>query len=168
MPDTEYDVVVVDDYSQNLFDDLKPVISLGNRKIAFSTLLKIAQEADIFNKELENMFLRYCCSYKGASTLVNNIYNDMSAFHSQIRLILDYIDSGIIILTDRMEVVEYNSRFMDLFHVTGELYGKKIEEVPGTGELLTYIEKSQTFCDGFRLGAGIMCEVFKGRECLCR
>ena len=61
-----------------------------------------------------------------------------------------------------------NSRFMDLFHVTGELYGKKIEEVPGTGELLTYIEKSQTFCDGFRLGAGIMCEVFKGRECLCR
>ena len=33
---------------------------------------------------------------------------------------------------------------------------------------LTYIEKSQTFCDGFRLGAGIMCEVFKGRECLCR
>ena len=22
---------------------------------------------------------------------------------------------------------------------------------------LTYIEKSQTFCDGFRLGAGIMC-----------
>ena len=33
---------------------------------------------------------------------------------------------------------------------------------------LTYIEKSQTFCDGFRLGAGIMCEVFKGKECLCR
>ena len=33
---------------------------------------------------------------------------------------------------------------------------------------LTYIEKGQTFCDGFRLGAGIMCEVFKGRECLCR
>ena len=33
---------------------------------------------------------------------------------------------------------------------------------------LTYIEKSLTFCDGFRLGAGIMCEVFKGRECLCR
>ena len=28
---------------------------------------------------------------------------------------------------------------------------------------LTYIEKSQTFCDGFRLGAGIMCEVFQGR-----
>ena len=35
--------------------------------------------------------------------------------------ILDYIDSGIIILSERMEVVEYNSRFMDLFHVTGEL-----------------------------------------------
>ena len=67
----------------------------------------------------------------------------MSAFHSQIRLILDYIDSGIIILSDRMEVVEYNSRFMDLFHVTGELYGKKIEEVPGTGESLTYIEKKK-------------------------
>ena len=33
---------------------------------------------------------------------------------------------------------------------------------------LAYREKSQTFCDGFRLGAGIMCEVFKGRECLCR
>ena len=25
---------------------------------------------------------------------------------------------------------------------------------------LTYIEKTQTFGDGFRLGAGIMCEVF--------
>lgn len=25
---------------------------------------------------------------------------------------------------------------------------------------LTYMEKSQTFCHGFRLGAGIMCEVF--------
>lgn len=25
---------------------------------------------------------------------------------------------------------------------------------------LTYIEKSQTFSDGFRMGAGIMCEVF--------
>ncbi len=24
---------------------------------------------------------------------------------------------------------------------------------------LTYIEKTQTFCDGFRIGAGIMCEV---------
>ena len=42
-------------------------------------------------------------------------------------------------------MVEYNSRFMDLFHVTGELYGKKIEEVPGTGELLTYIEKRKSY-----------------------
>lgn len=33
---------------------------------------------------------------------------------------------------------------------------------------LTYMEKSQTFCDGFRLGAGIMCEVFQGREGMCR
>ena len=40
VPDTEYDVVVVDDYSQNLFDDLKPVISLGNRKIAFFNAVK--------------------------------------------------------------------------------------------------------------------------------
>lgn len=31
---------------------------------------------------------------------------------------------------------------------------------------LTYLEKSETFCQGFRLGAGIMCEVFSenGRE----
>lgn len=27
---------------------------------------------------------------------------------------------------------------------------------------LTYMEKTQTFCDGFRIGAGIMCEVFCG------
>ena len=168
VPDTEYDVVVVDDYSQNLFDDLKPVISLGNRKIAFSTLLKIAQEADIFNKELENMFLRYCCSYKGASTLVNNIYNDMSAFHSQIRLILDYIDSGIIILSERMEVVEYNSRFMDLFHVTGELYGKKIEEVPGTGELLTYIEKRKSYRNKLIMYPAGKASLVFNMECIIR
>ena len=168
VPDTEYDVVVVDDYSQNLFDNLKPVISLGNRKIAFSTLLKIAQEADIFNKELENMFLRYCCSYKGASTLVNNIYNDMSAFHSQIRLILDYIDSGIIILSERMEVVEYNSRFMDLFHVTGELYGKKIEEVPGTGELLTYIEKRKSYRNKLIMYPAGKASLVFNMECIIR
>ena len=31
---------------------------------------------------------------------------------------------------------------------------------------LTYLEKSESFCQGFRLGAGIMCEVFSenGRE----
>lgn len=168
VPDTEYDVVVVDDYSQNLFDNLKPVISLGNRKIAFSTLLKIAQEADIINKELENMFLRYCCSYKGASTLVNNIYNDMSAFHSQIRLILDYIDSGIIILSERMEVVEYNSRFMDLFHVTGELYGKKIEEVPGTGELLTYIEKRKSYRNKLIMYPAGKASLVYNMECIIR
>lgn len=27
---------------------------------------------------------------------------------------------------------------------------------------LSYIEKTQTFCDGFRIGAGVMCEVFYG------
>ncbi|MCB7319695.1 hypothetical protein LIZ87_13120 [Lacrimispora sp. 210928-DFI.3.58] len=29
---------------------------------------------------------------------------------------------------------------------------------------LTYMEKTQTFCDGFRIGAAIMCEVFGGAD----
>lgn len=32
---------------------------------------------------------------------------------------------------------------------------------------LTYIEKTQTFCDGFRIGAGVMCEVFGGPRAGC-
>lgn len=143
VPSSGYDVVVVDDYSPHLVRKDKTVMSLGKRKIAFSTLLKIAQEADIFNKELENELFRYSYSYKGASTLVNTIYSDMSSFHLQIKMILNYMDSGIVILSDRHEIIEYNTRFMDMFHITGELYGKKIKDVEGTEEFLPYLEKGK-------------------------
>ena len=34
------------------------------------------------------------------------------------------------------------------------------------GKELTYLEKSQCFSDGFRIGAGVMCEVFyENRAC---
>ena len=29
---------------------------------------------------------------------------------------------------------------------------------------LTYLEKRQSFCDGFRIGAGVMCEIFHDRS----
>ena len=38
---------------------------------------------------------------------------------------------------------------------------KEFQNILDTYLELTYLEKRQSFCDGFRIGAGIMCEVFK-------
>ena len=42
---------------------------------------------------------------------------------------------------------------------------KEFQNILDTYLELTYLEKRQSFCDGFRIGAGIMCEVFKERSC---
>ena len=46
-----------------------------------------------------------------------------------------------------------------------EEYEKEFQNILDTYLELTYLEKRQSFCDGFRIGAGIMCEVFKERSC---
>ena len=71
--------------------------------------------------------------------------------------------------------VEGNSRYEELCRISlmeMDAFTKKLdEEARREFDLLmehylelTYMEKTQTFSDGFRLGAGIMCEVFYGRE----
>ena len=40
---------------------------------------------------------------------------------------------------------------------------KEFQNLLDTYLELTFIEKRQSFCDGFRMGAGIMCEVFQNR-----
>lgn len=42
---------------------------------------------------------------------------------------------------------------------------KEFQNLLDTYLELTFIEKRQSFCDGFRMGAGIMCEVFQNRTC---
>ena len=41
---------------------------------------------------------------------------------------------------------------------------KEFQNLLDTYLELTYLEKRQSFCDGFRIGAGIMCEVFRDRS----
>ena len=41
---------------------------------------------------------------------------------------------------------------------------KEFQNVLDTYLELTYLEKRQSFCDGFRIGAGVMCEIFHGRS----
>lgn len=139
IPISGYDIAVIDDYSPCKIPEDKEIIYLGKRKLAFSTLLKIAQESGILNEKMESSFLKYCYSYKSATSLVNTIYGDMSSFHSQVRLILNYIDSGIMILDEKLKVIEYNSHFLDLFQLNQELYGKILNEIPGMKKLLPYI-----------------------------
>ena len=41
---------------------------------------------------------------------------------------------------------------------------KEFQNLLDTYLELTYLEKRQSFCDGFRIGAGIMCEVYRERS----
>ena len=41
---------------------------------------------------------------------------------------------------------------------------KEFQNVLDTYLELTYLEKRQSFCDGFRIGAGVMCEIFHDRS----
>ena len=41
---------------------------------------------------------------------------------------------------------------------------KEFQNLLDTYLELTYLEKRQSFCDGFRIGTGIMCEVFRDRS----
>lgn len=142
-PIAGYDVVIMDDYSSKEIPENKKIINLGKRKIAFSTLLKIALEAEIFDKDLENQFLIYCYSYKSATSIVNSIYGDMDSFHSQVRLILNYMDSAIAILNDEYAIIEYNFRFTDMFRINFNLYGKKINEIEEVMTLVPYVMKGK-------------------------
>ncbi len=42
---------------------------------------------------------------------------------------------------------------------------KEFQNLLDTYLELTFMEKRQSFCNGFRIGAGIMCEVFQNRTC---
>lgn len=138
-----YDVAIVDDHSPHCYDESKPLIQLGRRHIAFSSLLKVAQEAEIADKELEKNFLRYCYSYKSAMSLVNSIYSDMSSFHTQVRLILNHVDSAIAILNEKFQIVEYNTHFLQLLHIDRPLYGESLQSISALNMLIPYLEKGQ-------------------------
>ena len=61
--------------------------------------------------------------------------------------------------------IEGNEEYETLCRRSLKENRKEFQNILDTYLELTYLEKRQSFCDGFRIGAGIMCEVFKERSC---
>lgn len=166
IPLSGYDVAVVDDYSPYPLPGGTETINLGKRKFAFSTLLKIAQETGILDETLESEFITYCYHYKSATTLVNTIYNNMSSFHSQVKMILNYMDSGIAILDKEQRIIEYNSYFTTMFQIHHELYGIAIQDVPETKELIPYIKKGEAIRNELIVSPDFRSSLVLNMECI--
>lgn len=141
--ESDYDVVVIDEFSPNI-PNAEHVINLSKRKIAFYTLLKILNEAKIFDKSLEKHISEYCHGYISNTSMIDSVYKDLSFSISNLHIVLNYLDSAVVILNDDHTIFEYNQKFVELFDTEPLLTGKKIDEISKAKILLPLLNKEKT------------------------
>lgn len=141
--DKDYDIAIVGESSAVVPEKISTIVSLGRRKISFSTLIDLAVSANVLDDKLENRILAYTQELALPGSFVNNAYSNSLNLKSQLQTIMDCIDYAIIILNDNFKIINYNMNLKTMFNISDEIFNKQITEVDELNSISQHILNNQ-------------------------
>lgn len=105
------------------------IVDMGERKIAFSTVLEIAVKANILDDGLEKRIYEFFADSSMPDDCLSHVYTSSAIFKHQLQTITNCIDYGILILNNDYHVMSYNKHFTDMFHIAGDISDISISNI---------------------------------------
>jgi len=127
--DGDYYIAIVGANSAIVPEKISRIVSLGGRKITFSTLIDLAVAANVLDDKLENRIFSYSKELALPNSFMNNVYANSSFTKMQLQTIMDCIDYSIMILDSDFKIVNYNMYLINMFNIKREILNKDIKEI---------------------------------------
>ena len=126
----QYDLAIVDNISTAVPQGISRVISLGNRKLSLFTLMSVSNVLHIWSDEIQSRIQTYC-----ADGLIDvRVYLPMLQRNfwdrSQINLLMDHYDGGVITLDSNYQVLNNNQNLGNILPIRQNIQGLPIHSIP--------------------------------------
>jgi transcriptional regulator with PAS, ATPase and Fis domain len=127
--DKKIDLAIISDHTEKLPNNITRIFDLGSRKIALSTLLDIALEANILDDELLESITSYCKEIATPTSYLSHFHDLSSATTIQLKTIMECIDYGVVIYNKNFQVINYNQNFTQVLRLPSNIYKMNIDEL---------------------------------------
>ena len=128
--DPTFDLLIIDNLTLSPYPDAPEIFSIGQRRIAFSTLFQIASSADVLNELMEKRIIQHSTGYTSLNTAFPYVYNNFMSSQMQLKTILDGIGDAIAILDHSLHLCHYNNQFFSLFKDCSSALNCPISQIP--------------------------------------
>lgn len=133
--DKDYDFAIVGEGSENIPDGINRIVSLGRRKVSYSTLINLALVTGILDSRLENRIDIYARDIAMPVSFMYEMHLDSSFSKMKLKTIMDSIDYSILILDDSLRIVSYNDNLVTMFGISKDIIGMHMDAIPFLADL---------------------------------
>nr|WP_312576534.1 sigma 54-interacting transcriptional regulator [Sedimentibacter sp.] len=143
--DKDYDLAIVGENSAIVPENISKIVSLGKRKIAFSTLMDIAINAKVLDDTLENRIYSYCQDLMTPYNFINDMYNNSELTKTQFQTIMNCIDYAIIIFDKSFNVINYNSNMLTMFNINKVILNLNLTKINEFNDIFKMLSLKHEF-----------------------
>lgn len=143
--DKDYDLAIVGENSAIVPENISKIVSLGKRKIAFSTLMDIAINAEILDDTLENRIYSYCQDLMTPYNFINDMYNNSALAKTQFQTIMNCIDYAIIMFDRDFNVINYNSNMLTMFNINKVILNLNLRKINEFSDIFKILSLKHEF-----------------------
>lgn len=128
--ETHYDIAIVGDNSAAVPQGINRVVSLGMRKLSLTTLLSIANAADILTEALETKFQEYCSDIYTENKSFARFYDIFSVNKVQLKTIMNCIEYAILICDGDYRVLDFNDNVKSMLGIRRNISRMFLKDIP--------------------------------------
>ena len=125
-----YDLAIVDNVSSAVPAGVPRVVSLGDRKLSFFTLMSICSVLRIWPKGIQSRIQAYCADsledLRAYLPILQRNYWDQT----QIQSLMDHMESGVITLDPNYRVLAASRSLGNILSVRQNIQGLPIQNIP--------------------------------------
>lgn len=126
----DIDVAIASDNSNIFPPEITNILNIGQRKIAFNTIMDIATSLIIMDDALENRIYSYCGDMAIHDNCLNYFYDKSSYVKVQLQTIINCIDDAFIMLNHHYTILNHNSQLLTLFKTDKKLINSNLADLP--------------------------------------
>lgn len=141
----DYDIAIVGENSAIVPESISKIVSLGRRKISFSTLMDISSNAGILDDKLENRIYSYCKDLMIPYGFMVDMYDNSSLTKIQFQTIMDCIDYAIIIFDENFNIINYNSNILKMFNINKSILNMNMKSISEFEDIYKVISNNREF-----------------------
>lgn len=133
--DKKIDIAIISGPTDHIPEGIPHIFNLGERKLALSTLLDIALEANILDDELKDSISHYCDEVAPPSYDLSYFYDLSSVTTLQLKTIMECVDYGIAIYNEDYQILNTNQNFANILNLPSKLYKLNLNDILYKSEL---------------------------------
>lgn len=136
----KYDFLIVDETTTKRPSNVANVVNLGVRRLTYSTLLDIANASGSFDATIEERISNRCSDIAIPNNFLDEMYLYSNSFKFQLRVIMDNIDHGILIINQDRKIINHNTTLLELFRIKSNILDRNIEEIRPLYPILPFMD----------------------------